>query len=53
MANASASQVGGANAWEQVSLTIVPTSTGIVTLRISNLSTAAAGNVYADTFGVV
>lgn len=52
VANASTSMVGAANTWEQVTLVIVPTSTGIVTIRFSNLSTAAAGAVYVDTVGV-
>jgi hypothetical protein len=52
VADATATMVGGANAWEQISLPISPTSAGIVTIRLRSQDTSGAGKAIFDDFAV-
>jgi len=51
VAAASVAMVGGANNWEQLTLTFTPARQGVVTLRLSSYDTNGAGHVYADDRG--
>jgi hypothetical protein len=53
VADASSTATASADdAWEQISVTFTPTSTGHVTIRLENLSSATAGVCHFDTFSV-
>lgn len=52
VANATSSAVTTVNTWEQISLTIVPTSAGIVTIRLLSSDTNGAGKAFADDVAV-
>lgn len=53
VANATATQVGSANSWEQLSLNFTPTSQGIITLRVLSSSTTPTGNAFFDDYNIV
>lgn len=53
VANATNTLVGSANTWVQLTLTIVPTSQGIVTLRCLSSSTTPTGNAFFDDYNIV
>ncbi len=48
VANATATAVGSANAWELLTLTVVPTAAGIITLSLKSNSTAPTGTAFFD-----
>jgi hypothetical protein len=52
VADASYTATGASGSWEQLTLTIVPTSKGVVTFRIQSNDTNGAGNTYWDDFAV-
>jgi hypothetical protein len=49
---ATATCVGAANTWEQLSLNFTPSSAGIVTIRLQSNSTAGGGAAFFDDFAV-
>jgi hypothetical protein len=52
VADAHSHMAGAADTWEAVTLAITPTADGIVTVRMSSLSTAAAGLFWFDDMSV-
>ncbi len=52
VANATATQSGIANNWEQLTLTFTPTAQGIITIRLISSSTTPIGNAFFDDFNV-
>lgn len=52
VANASATAVGNAGAWEQLSLSIVSNVAGAVTIRLTSAGTTNDGRVFWDDFAV-
>lgn len=46
--DATATAVGAANAWEQLTLSFTPTRAGIVTIRLQSNCTATLGSAYFD-----
>lgn len=52
VADATDTMAGGANSWEQLSLTFTPTAAGIVTIRLLSSDTNGGGAAYWDDFSV-
>lgn len=52
VANATATCVGAANAFELLSLTFTPTAAGIITLRLLSRSTTPTGSAFFDDFAI-
>jgi hypothetical protein len=52
VADATATMTVASGNWEQLSLTFTPTATGIVTIRLASLGSAAAGGTFWDDFAV-
>jgi hypothetical protein len=53
VANATATCVGAANTWEQLSLTFTPTAIGIITVRFISSTTTPTGNAFFDDWAII
>jgi hypothetical protein len=53
VADATATAVGSSGAWELLSLVIVPTTVGIVTLRFLSSDTNGGGKMFVDDMQAV
>lgn len=53
VAAATATQVGAASTWEQLTLSFTPTAAGIVTVRLISSTTTPTGNAFFDDFNTV
>lgn len=52
VANATDTMVVAAGTWEMLSLTVVPTSKGIITIRLISNTTAVSGAAFFDDFSI-
>lgn len=52
VADATATAVGSANTWEQLTLTFTPNRAGRVTIRLVSSDTNGSGRAFADDFAV-
>lgn len=53
VSDASDVMVVGANTWEQLSLSFIPTTAGIITIRLISSTTAPTGNTFFDDFSII